>query len=189
VAILLCSSFLPAACQESKLEASKPSSKESGQSENAEPQEADESIIPPVPITGVWLNAQVLQEKTENNRAEVRIGIASFYNGIKVADQRDRFMVTLTATPNADNKAIITTDPMASGEYDHIVSIQGPTIEQIRAAYTTIGIYASVVDRNDNSSDTWNTLLDAILSDGPAKTAVSTSSSVSTSQNTDSSLP
>jgi hypothetical protein len=189
MAFLICSFLLTAACQESKVEVSRPSSKEAAPSENAEQLDVDESVIPPVPITGAWLNAQVLQEKTDNASAEIRVGIASFYNGIKVAEQRDRFMITLSARPNADNKAIISVEPMSSGEYDHIVTIQGPTLELIRAAYATIGVYVTIVDRNDNSSDTWSTPLDAILSDSPSKRVVSSSSSVSTSQSSSSNPP
>jgi hypothetical protein len=183
VAISMLCSFLITACQETKIETSKPSSASLDSRESDQPKPADDKVIPPVPVTGVWLNAQVLKEKSNNNFAEIQIGVESFYNGIKVADQRDRFMVTLAATPNADNGASIKPEAAPNGEYDHIVTIQGTTLERIRAAYTTIGVYVTIVDRNDNTSDTWSTPLDAILNDSGSKTVVSSSSSASASTN------
>jgi hypothetical protein len=172
-------SYLTAACQETKLETSTASSTGSDQKEL--PKSADEKVVPPVSVNGVYLNAHVLKEKSNNNNAEVTVGIASFYNGVKIADQRDRFQVTLKATPNANNGAIMTTEAVANGDYDHIVTVQGPSLERIRSAYATIGVYITVYDRNDNTTDTWSTPLDAVLSDSPAKTSVSSSSSSSAS--------
>lgn len=172
-------SFLTLACQETKVESSKPSSTSSGNRDKV-PSE-DEKVIPPVPVNGVWLNAQVLKEKTNNNGAEIQIGIASYYNGVKVTDQRDRFMLNLTVTPVANNGVTVSQEAAPTGDYDHVVTIQGSNLERVRGSYATIGLFMTILDRNDNSSDTWNTPLEAVLNDSPSKTAVHSSSSVSVS--------
>ena len=170
-------------CQDKKLQTSVPSSADAGRKENHKEPE-NEKVDPPVPVTGVWLNAEVLQESNINGKAIATIGIASFYHGIRISDQRDRFLVTLTATPSVNNGITITQKEVASGNYDQQVIVEGPNPAQVRNAYGSITLYVTILDRSDNSTDTWSSSLEAVLSRGSIrKTSSSQSTSVSTSGN------
>ncbi len=167
-------SCLTMACQETKLETSKPSSTSSVSSDKDKVE--DEKVIPPVPVNGVWLNAQVLREKASNNSAEAQIGIATYYKGIKITDQRDRFIVTMSAAQNSSTSVSINQEVLPTGDFDQLVTLQGTTLDGIRSSYANIMLYVTVVDRGDNSSDTWNTSLDKVLTTRTSRTVTSSSS-------------
>lgn len=172
-------------CQDSKLQTSAPSSADAGRKEKPK-EPVNEKVDPPVPVTGVWLNAEVLQESNVNGKVTATIGIASYYHGIKVSDQRDRFLVTMTASPTANTGTIVTQNEVATGNYDQEVRVEGSNPAQVRNAYGSIMLYVTILDRSDNTTDTWSSSLEAVLSRGNIKkTSSSQSTSVSTSGNTE----
>jgi len=167
-----------AACRETKLEPSKPSSIRSETSEDA--QAADEKVSPPVPITGAWLTASVMEETSNNSKAQTRIGIGSFYNAIKITSDRDRFRVTFNVA-SAANGLVISAAAVGTGDYDQIVTIQGSSLPQIRAAFANIDLELTVLDRQDNTSNSTSISLAKALEEVRSKSVVKSSSSASTS--------
>ncbi|HYX39140.1 MAG TPA: hypothetical protein VE954_39050 [Oligoflexus sp.] len=164
-----------AACQETKLDQSELSSRNPAPAPDA--QDADEKVVPPVPVTGAWLVASVLEESSTNTTARSLIGVSSYYNGTKITGDRARFIVTFTAAPTANNSVTIRDASAATGEYDQLVTIEGTHLNQIHAAYKTIGVYLTITDRSDNTTDTRNTTLAEILTG--AATQVNTGNSAS----------
>jgi hypothetical protein len=180
----LLSLLVTASCQDTKLQTSTPSSAEAERKDEPKPP-ASEKADPPVPVNGVWLNAQVLEESNVNGRTTATLGVSSYYRGIKVSDQRDRFMVTLTATPNANNGTTITQEEIPTGDYDHKVRVEGSNPAQVRSAYSSIMLYVTIFDRSDNTTDTWSSSLESVLSTGNIKKSSSSqSTSTSTAGNT-----
>jgi hypothetical protein len=179
----LFSVYVTASCQDTKLQTSTPSSADADRKE--EPKKpASEMVDRPVPVNGIYLNAQVLEESNVNGRVTATLGISSYFRGIKVSDQRDRFMVTLTATPNANNGTTITQEEVPTGNYDHKVRVEGSNPAQVRNAYSSIMLYVTIFDRSDNTTDTWSSPLEAVLTTSTMKKSSSSqSTSTSTSGN------
>jgi hypothetical protein len=169
-----------ASCQDTKLQTSTPSSTDAERKEEVK-KPANEKADPPVPVSGVWLNAQVLEESNVNGKAKATLGISSYYRGVKVSDQRDRFMVNLTATPNANNGTTITEEEVLTGNYDHMVRVEGSNPAQVRSAYSTIMLYVTILDRSDNTTDTWSSSLEAVLTTGNIKKSSSSQSTSASS--------
>jgi len=173
-----------ASCQDTKLQTSAPASADADRKEKPK-EPVSEKVDPPVPVTGIWLNAEVLQESNINGKAVATIGISSFYHGIKVSDQRDRFLVTLTASPTTNTGTVISESEVATGNYDHQIIVEGSNPAQVRNAYASITLYVTILDRSDNSTGTWSSVLDAVLKRGGLKkTSSSQSTSASTGGNT-----
>lgn len=185
----LFSVWVTASCQDTKLQTSTPASADADRKE--EPKKpSSEMVDRPVPVNGIYLKAQVLEESNVNGRAIATLGISSFYHGVKVSDQRDRFMVTLTASPNGNTGTIVTQEELATGNYDHKVKVEGSNPAQVRNAYSTIMLYVTIFDRSDNTSDTWSSSLEAVLTSGNIKKSSSSqSTSTSTTGNTGSPAP
>ncbi|HET9237615.1 MAG TPA: hypothetical protein VFO10_10210 [Oligoflexus sp.] len=176
----LLSLLVTASCQDTKLQTSTPSSEDMDRKE--EPRKtADDKVDPPVPVNGVWLHAQVLEESNVNGRFTATLGIASYNKGVRISDHRDRFMVTLSASQNANTGTNITQEEVLTGDYDHRVKVEGTSPAQVRSAYPSIMLYVTIFDRSDNTTDTWSSPLEAVLVKSNVKQSVSSQSTSSTS--------
>lgn len=172
--------LVTASCQDTKLQTSAPSSADADQKDKPK-EPANEKVDPPVPVNGVWLNAQVLEEANINGKTTATLGISSHYHGVRISDQRDRFVVTLTASPNANTGTIVTQEEVLTGDYDHKVKVEGSNPAQVRSAYASIMLYVTIFDRNDNTTDSGSSSLEAVLSKSNVKKSTSSQTTSSTS--------
>ncbi len=165
--------------------------------ESKTPTPDDEQVVPPNQISGAWLGAVILNQNATARGEQSKIGLAAFYKGFRVNDNPTRFLLTVSTTVSVDSDIRVDMQTSTRSGYDRILTIGGPNQKRIKQALAAIDYSMTIVDTQDNSSDSISGSIEQALNQ--TKTSVvgnqvnetstsSTSTSTSSSIGSDSSI-
>ncbi len=112
------------------------------------PSKEGEMVSAPVPVSGTFLAATILDQETVFVDS-IKVGIAVYKDGMRVASQGQRFNLDIGLDETASPDVKVRKDLLSStrAEFDREIRVYGNSIAEIKAAFPFIVIKTKVDDK------------------------------------------
>ncbi len=107
-----------------------------------DPPGEEETVTPPIQVTGTYMHARILVESATN----VEIGLSAYHNGERVSMHPDTLQAIWSVTQPPDVQVSVSIQPFASEDTDVKLLMSGESLKAIRAQYKVVNLLLQVKD-------------------------------------------